>query len=175
MQPEDAAQIAEWVKAGGVLVIMENDPVNADLDHLNLLAEKFGIHYNNVLRNQVDGSKFEMGKISIDSAGPIFHEPHTIYMKEICTISAKPPATEALRDHGDILMATAHYGKGIVFATVDPWLYNEYTDGRKLPAEYDNYAAGKELVRWILAQIPRELPKAKPASSSTKTGVVHNN
>jgi unsaturated rhamnogalacturonyl hydrolase len=175
MQPEDAAQIAEWVKAGGVLVIMENDPVNADLDHLNLLAEKFGIHYNNVLRNQVDGSKFEMGKISIDGAGSIFHEPHTIYMKEICTISAKPPATEALRDHGDILMATAHYGKGIVFATVDPWLYNEYTDGRKLPAEYDNYAAGKELVRWILAQIPSELPKAKPASSSTKTGVVHNN
>ena len=175
MQPEDAAQIVEWVKTGGVLVIMENDPVNADLDHLNLLAEKFGIQYNNVLRNQVDGSKFEMGKISIDSAGPIFHEPHTIYMKEICTISAKPPATEALRDHGDILMATAHYGKGIVFATVDPWLYNEYTDGRKLPAEYDNYAAGKELVRWILAQIPSELPKAKPASSSTKTGVVHNN
>ena len=175
MQPEDAAQIVEWVKTGGVLVIMENDPVNADLDHLNLLAEKFGIHYNNVLRNQVDGNKFEMGKIPIDGAGSIFHEPHTIYMKEICTISAKPPATEALRDHGDILMATAHYGKGIVFATVDPWLYNEYTDGRKLPAEYDNYAAGKELVRWILAQIPRELPKAKPASSSTKTGVVHNN
>ena len=175
MQPEDAAQIVEWVKTGGVLVIMENDPVNADLDHLNLLAEKFGIHYNNVLRNQVDGNKFEMGKIPIDGAGSIFHEPHTIYMKEICTISAKPPATEALRDHGDILMATAHYGKGIVFATVDPWLYNEYTDGRKLPAEYDNYAAGKELVRWILAQIPSELPKAKPASSSTKTGVVHNN
>ena len=175
MQPEDAAQIVEWVKTGGVLVIMENDPVNADLDHLNLLAEKFGIHYNNVLRNQVDGNKFEMGKIPIDGAGSIFHEPHTIYMKEICTISAKPPATEALRDHGDILMATAHYGKGIVFATVYPWLYNEYTDGRKLPAEYDNYAAGKELVRWILAQIPSELPKAKPASSSTKTGVVHNN
>ena len=63
MQPEDAAQIAEWVKAGGVLVIMENDPANADIDHLNLLAEKFGIHYNTVLRNQVDGNKFEMGKL----------------------------------------------------------------------------------------------------------------
>ena len=52
-------------------------------------------------------------------------------------------------------MAVAKYGKGTVFAVVDPWLYNEYTDGRKLPAEYDNYAAGKELVRWVLAQIPR--------------------
>jgi unsaturated rhamnogalacturonyl hydrolase len=175
MQPEDAARIAEWVKAGGVLVIMENDPGNADLEHLNLLADIFGIHYNNVLRNKVDGNKFEMGKISIDSAGPIFHEPHTVYMKEICTISAKPPVTAVLRDHGDILMATAHYGKGTVFATVDPWLYNEYTDGRKLPAEYDNFAAGKELVQWILAQVPRELPKAKPAPSSSKTDAAHKN
>jgi unsaturated rhamnogalacturonyl hydrolase len=51
-------------------------------------------------------------------------------------------------------MATARYGKGTVFATVDPWVYNEYTDGRKLPAPFDNYAAGEELVRWILAQVP---------------------
>jgi unsaturated rhamnogalacturonyl hydrolase len=52
-------------------------------------------------------------------------------------------------------MATAKYGKGTVFATVDPWLYNEYTDGRKLAEPYDNFAAGKELMRWILAQVPR--------------------
>jgi unsaturated rhamnogalacturonyl hydrolase len=154
VRPEDATQVAEWVKDGGVLVIMENDSGNADLDHLNLLTERFGIHYNNVLRNQVDGNKFEMGKIVIEGNGPIFHDPHTAYMKEICTISVKSPATALHRDHGDILMAAAKYGKGTVFATVDPWLYNEYIDGRKLPAEYDNYAAGKELVRWILAQIP---------------------
>jgi unsaturated rhamnogalacturonyl hydrolase len=154
MQAEDAAQIAAWVKVGGVLVILENDPANADLDHMNLLAEKFGIHYNNVLRNQVDGNKFEMGKVAIAGGGPIFQVPHTAYMKEICTISAKSPAVPALCDRGDILMATAKYGKGTVYATVDPWLYNEYTDGRKLPAEYDNYAAGKELARWILEQTP---------------------
>jgi unsaturated rhamnogalacturonyl hydrolase len=76
-------------------------------------------------------------------------------MKEICTISVNSPAISLLRDRGDILMASAKYGKGTVFATVDPWLYNEYTDGRKLPAEYDNYAAGRELVRWILTQVPR--------------------
>jgi unsaturated rhamnogalacturonyl hydrolase len=49
-------------------------------------------------------------------------------------------------------MATARYGKGTVLAVVDPWLYNEYTDGRKrLPVD-DNFAAGKELVEWLLAQ-----------------------
>ena len=46
-------------------------------------------------------------------------------------------------------MAVLKYGKETVFATVDPWLYNEYTDGRKLPAAYDNYAGSRELVRWI--------------------------
>jgi unsaturated rhamnogalacturonyl hydrolase len=155
MQPEDAAQVAEWVKAGGVLVILENDPASADLDHMNLLVGKFGIHFNNVLRNQVDGNKFEMGKIALAGGGPIFHDPHTIYMKEICTISVNSPAIPLLHDRGDILMASAKFGKGTVFATVDPWLYNEYTDGRKLPTEYDNYAAGRELARWILSQIPR--------------------
>ena len=155
MQADEADQIAKWVRHGGVLMIMENDPQNADLDHLNILSEKFGIHFNNVLRNTVDGNKFEMGKIAVHGGvGPIFHDPHTIYIKEICTITAKAPATPALVDRGDTLMAIAKYGKGTVFAMVDPWLYNEYTDGHKLPPMYDNYAAGKELVRWVLQQIP---------------------
>jgi len=153
VQPEDVEQIAAWVKAGGVLVLLENDPGNADLDHFNLLAQKFGIHYNNVLRNQVEGNKFEMGKLAIAGGGPIFHDPHTAYVKEICTIAVKSPAVSLLTDRGDVLMAKAKYGKGTVFATVDPWLYNEYTDGRKLPADYDNYAAGKELARWILEEV----------------------
>jgi unsaturated rhamnogalacturonyl hydrolase len=52
-------------------------------------------------------------------------------------------------------MAEVKYGKGTVYAMVDPWLYNEYTDGQMLPKLYDNYAAGEELVRWILEQAPR--------------------
>jgi unsaturated rhamnogalacturonyl hydrolase len=155
VRSEDASEIEKWVKTGGVLMILENDPANADLEHLNLLSDRFGIHFNNVLRNQVDGSKFEMGKIVVPGGGPIFHDEHKLYMKEICTISAKSPAASVLQDRGDTLMAVAKYGKGTVFAVVDPWLYNEYTDGRKLPADYDNYAAGKELVRWVLAQIHR--------------------
>jgi unsaturated rhamnogalacturonyl hydrolase len=156
MQQEDAAQIAEWVKAGGVLVILENDPGNADLEHMNLLADRFGIHFNNVLRKHVEGTRWDMGKIVVDGGGAIFHAPHRLYMKDVCTISVSSPAVSQLTDSGDILMATSKYGKGTVFATVDPWLYNEYTDGHKLPAEYDNYAAGRELARWILSQIPRQ-------------------
>ena len=49
VQPKDAEQVAAWVKQGGVLVQMENDPANADIEHLDLIADRFGIHFNKVL------------------------------------------------------------------------------------------------------------------------------
>ncbi len=151
---EDAKQIAAWVKAGGVLAIFENDTSFADLDHFNVVSESFGIHFNSVLRKHVIGTNWEQGKIVADGKGPIFKEPHTLYVKDVCTISTKAPAVAALKEGNDIFMATAKYGKGTVYAFVDPWLYNEYTDGRKLPAVYDNYAGGVELARWLLEQVP---------------------
>ncbi|MGA9670352.1 MAG: glycoside hydrolase family 88 protein [Terracidiphilus sp.] len=154
VQAEDGAQIAEWVKGGGVLVLLANDPANTDLEHFNLIADQFGIHFNSVLRKHVLGTSYEMGKIRAPGAGPIFHDTHTLFMKDVCNISVKSPAVVAFQDDEGILMATVKFGKGTVFATVDPWLYNEYTDGRKLPVEYDNFAAGKELVRWFLSQVP---------------------
>ena len=155
VNPEDGAQIAEWVKGGGVLFILANDPANTDLEHFNLIADRFGIHFNSVLRKHVIGDAHEMGKLIVPGGGPIFHHPHTLFMKDVCNISVRSPAVSAFQDDEGILMATAKYGKGTVFATVDPWLYNEYTDGRKLAEPYDNFAAGKELMRWILAQVPR--------------------
>jgi unsaturated rhamnogalacturonyl hydrolase len=59
-----------------------------------------------------------------------------------------------LQDRGDILMATAKYGRGTVFAVADPWIYNEYTNGH-LPPEYDNLAGAAELVQWLVNQVPR--------------------
>lgn len=153
-QPQDATQIAEWVKAGGVLVILENDTSFADLDHFNVISEKYGMHFNDILRKHVVGKDWAMGKVQLDGNGPIFHHPHTIYLKDVCTISVTPPAHSLLKEGDDIFMAEAKYGKGTVFAMVDPWLYNEYTDGRKLPAVYENYAGGVELARWILQQVP---------------------
>jgi len=159
VQPEDADQVAEWVKQGGVLILMENDPPNADIEHLDLIADRFGIHFNDVLSHHVVGNDFPAGRIPVSGGGPLFHDPHTLYMKDTCTISVKSPATVLLEDKGDVVMATAKYGKGTVFAVVDPWLYNEYTDGRKRPPVQDNYAAGKEFVRWLIEQ--------SPASNST--------
>ena len=51
-------------------------------------------------------------------------------------------------------MATAKLGKGSVFVLGDPWLYNEYVDGRKIPAAFENFQAGKELATWLLGKKP---------------------
>lgn len=161
VQPEDAEQVAEWVRGGGLLVLMENDPANADIDHMNLLAGKFGIHFNSVLSHHVVGSQIENGRISVSGDGPVFHHAHTLYMKDTCTISVTEPAVPLIVDKTGIVMAMANYGRGTVVAVVDPWLYNEYTNGKNLPAEYDNYAAGEEWVRWLLEQVPEQKSTGK--------------
>jgi len=57
----DVAIISNWVKAGGVLVLMANDSANCDLQHFNLLANKFGITFTNTSLNMVKNDQFEQG------------------------------------------------------------------------------------------------------------------
>ncbi len=157
MNEQDAVEIAAWVHEGGVLILMENDPPNADITHLNLLSDRFGIHFDDVLKHHIIGEQVEDGRIQVEAGGPLFHQAHTFYMKDTCAISVRGTATALLRDRGDIVMAVAKYGRGTVFAAVDPWLYNEYTDGRKNPqiyGQFDNFAGGREVVRWLLEQRP---------------------
>ena len=152
MDEKSASVIADWVKRGGVLAVFANDLGNCDLEHTNILVRKFGIEFNLDSINHVDGSKFEMGKILVPAANEIFKNAHTIYMKEISTLKLSSPAKPLLDHNGSVIIATARYGKGSVFVVGDPWLYNEYTDGRKLPAEYENLKAGRDLAHWLLVQ-----------------------
>jgi unsaturated rhamnogalacturonyl hydrolase len=154
VQPRDADQVAEWVKQGGVLVLMENDPANADIAHLDLLADRFGIHFDEVLKRHVIGNQFAPGYIPVSGGGPVFQHSHMLYMKDTCAISLKDPAKALLEDKAGIVMATAKYGEGTVVAIVDPWLYNEYTDHRNPQPRQDNYEAGEEFVSWLLKQAP---------------------
>ena len=82
----------------------------------------------------------------------IFKTAKNIYIKEISTISVKAPATAALTDKGDIIIAVSKVGKGTVFAIGDPWLYNEYLDGRKLPTYLENFQAANDLVKWLIIE-----------------------
>jgi unsaturated rhamnogalacturonyl hydrolase len=145
--------IQAWVKAGGVLILMENDVTNAEFDHFNTMSERFGIHFNPVIRNKVDNNKWEMGTVLIPAGTGVFEHPHKAYLKEICTIKVSGPAKAVVTDQGDVLMAVAKHGKGTVFAVVDPWVYNEYVDRRnKLPVEYDGFAAAIDLAGWAVRQ-----------------------
>ena len=45
--------IEAWVKAGGVLLLLQNDGPNSEFEHFNTLSDRFGIHFNKVLRNHV--------------------------------------------------------------------------------------------------------------------------
>lgn len=146
--------IADWVKSGGVLVLMANDVGNAELEHFNQLAKQFGIQFNKDSRNRVQGNDFAAGKIMVPAGHSIFKTAKELYLKELSTISVAPPAKPIMQDKGDVIMAVAKLGKGTVFAVGDPWLYNEYVDGRKLPEEFDNFEAARDLAGWLLQQTP---------------------
>jgi unsaturated rhamnogalacturonyl hydrolase len=146
--------ITDWVKAGGVLVLMANDVGNAELDHFNELAQQFGVHFNKDSRNRVQGNEFAMGMIVVPEGHAIFKTARQLYLKELSTIAVTPPAKPSLQDKGDVIVAVSKLGRGTVFAVGDPWLYNEYVDGRKLPPEFENAKAAKDLARWLIAQVP---------------------
>ncbi|MGV3587920.1 MAG: glycoside hydrolase family 88 protein [Adhaeribacter sp.] len=152
VQPEHVAAISQWVKNGGVLLLMANDQNNTELDKFNTLAKAFGIEFKKELKNTVTGNQYDMGKIMVPANHPIFKKGRQLYLKEISTLDVKAPAKSVLDHKGDVVMATAKVGKGMVFAVGDPWLYNEYTDGRKLPADYQNFEAGNDLIAWLLQQ-----------------------
>jgi unsaturated rhamnogalacturonyl hydrolase len=147
--------ITDWVKQGGVLVLMANDVGNAELDHFNELARQFGVQFNKDSKNRVQGNEFAQGKIMVPGSHEIFKTARRLYLKEVSTISVAPPAKPALMHNGDVIVAVTKLGRGTVFAVGDPWLYNEYTDGRKLPPEYDNYKAAKDLALWLVQQVPK--------------------
>jgi unsaturated rhamnogalacturonyl hydrolase len=153
MNESEAAVIYDWVKDGGTLVLMLNDSGNCDLTRINILTKKLGFSFNNNSRNHVEGKQFEQGALKLNPGNAIFKTQQKIYLKEISTINIedKSKAKSLLEDKGDVLMVTAAIGKGKVFAVGDPWIYNEYVDGRKLPADFQNFQAMEDLTKWILS------------------------
>ncbi|HEX8721544.1 MAG TPA: DUF4350 domain-containing protein [Pyrinomonadaceae bacterium] len=152
VEPAHVNAVADWVKSGGVLVLMGNDAGNAEFDRFNELARAFGVRFNKDSRNRVQGSNFVEGKVEVPAGHAIFKTARELYLKEISTLTLSKPAGAVLTHDGYNVMAVAKYGRGRVFAVGDPWLYNEYVDGRKLPPEFDNYEAAKDLAAWLLGR-----------------------
>ncbi len=147
--------IADWVRAGGVLVLMGNDKGNAEFEHFNQLAERFGIHFNEDSRNKVVGDDFQTGTFDKFPEHPLFVGVKRIFIKEMSTLRVQESATVVFSEGGDDLMAFSKVDKGAVFAVGDPWFYNEYMDQRRLPPGYDNARAADNLFRWLLQYTSR--------------------
>jgi unsaturated rhamnogalacturonyl hydrolase len=148
---EQIAAIERWVKNGGVLVLMENDKGNSEFEHFNKLAERFGIHFNEDCYHKVIGRNYETGKNDQLPAHPIFKDVKQIFMKEICSLKIEKPAEPILTENDLVFMTSVRVGNGMVFAVGDPWLYNEYMDTRRLPMDYENSKAGRNLFQWLLS------------------------
>jgi len=152
IQDADIKQISEWVKAGGTLVLMANDTANCEHYHFNRLAKEFGIQFLPKNVNMIQGQLWEQGQIHIPLGNAIFNNTKAVYIKELAPLMIQAPAKALLSKNTDVIIGTAKVGKGTVFAVGDLWLYNEYTDGRRIPLLYENFSAAKDLAKWLLSQ-----------------------
>ena len=150
IQPADSKVITEWVRGGGTLVLLANDTANCEITHFNELARHFGVRFTDQSVNMVRDNQFGQGQVALVSGKAVFKTARTAYIKELAVLAVQAPAQPLVINNGRVIMATARLGRGKVFVLGDPWLYNEYLDGRKIPASFENFQAGKDLARWLL-------------------------
>lgn len=143
--------ISDWVKNGGTLVLMANDTTNCEIPKFNELAKAFGISFTGKNINFIPGGKdYELAAVNIPTGNDVFRNTRKIYAKEIVTLKVEKGAKALVKKGDDVVIATANYGKGRVFVIGDPWLYNEYVDGRIIGPEFENMQALRDLTHWIL-------------------------
>jgi len=148
----DVKAISDWVKAGGNLLLMANDSANCELKNFNKLAGFFGVTFTDKSINMVKNDTYEQGVVFPGNGNSIFRTSKKMFLKELSVLNIKAPAKANTVKDGDVIIATTQFGKGKVLIVGDPWLYNEYVDGRKLPAEYENYKAAEDLVKWLVGK-----------------------
>jgi unsaturated rhamnogalacturonyl hydrolase len=140
LEPAEVDALEKWVQAGGRLVLLGNDKGNAEFEHFNQLAKRFGIEFLEETYPKVKGK----GILVARGTGSIFDQGLTVYLVEIAPLKVTPDVTILLEDHGTPVMALAHSGKGSVFALGDPWVYNEYI------GHNDNRKVAENLFRMLL-------------------------
>lgn len=148
----DVRIIERWVKKGGVLVLLGNDAPNCEFTHLNRLSGRSGILFNPVTLHRVTGNDPETAASGNLPIHPLFQGVNKIFMKEVSSLSLKPPAKAVLTENGSVLIAESRIGKGMVFAIGDPWIYNEYIDHERLPRDISNHEAAVNFSLYLIGQ-----------------------
>lgn len=134
--------ISKWVNEGGRLVLLGNDPGNAEFAHLNDLARRFGIEFEERKHQDASGN----AKLTLETRkGGWFAPGLNFYGVDLAPLRVTAKDASVLLSERDTpMMAAVRNGKGIVVALGDPWLYNEYLYSR------DNRLIAEELFRHLL-------------------------
>jgi unsaturated rhamnogalacturonyl hydrolase len=138
----EIAAVDQWVKAGGTLVLLGNDKGNAEFEHFNELATKFGVTFVEGKHATAAG----VTKLRLKGpANPVFEGTLEFYAVDVAPLKITHAKPEVLLSESSVpLMAILKHGKGAVFALGDPWLYDEYI------ASADNTRIGENLFRYLL-------------------------
>lgn len=125
--------IKEWVREGGRLVLLGNDPGNAEFEHLNRLAGEFGIRFLEKKHTDAGGS----GKLrlAVPAYNPVLSGGGAFYAVDVAPLEVSGDAQILVAERETPIMAMTTFGRGRVVALGDPWLYNEYigtADNRRL-------------------------------------------
>ncbi len=147
---KDIKIISKWVENGGQLLVLANDSVNCEFEHLNKLMAKFNLNFTQNCLNKVNGKNYDMGLVNTAKNSPLFTSLNSIYMKEVSSITGDENLINVLTTQGKTVMGIVNYGKGKVIAVGDPWLYNEYIDHGHLPEKFENQKAAEELVNYLI-------------------------
>ena len=152
---DDIKVIVQWVKKGGALLLMANDAPNCEFTHLNHLAKRFGMYFNHVTINRVEGKNWNMGAFTNLPDHPLFKNVSKIYMKEVSSLTLSGTAKPVLKKGEAVIMAENNFGKGFVFSIGDPWIYNEYIDHDHLTDDFENRKAAENLTNFLMEKTPK--------------------
>lgn len=146
MDEASAKAIARWVKKGGSLLVLTNDRDNCDLHYINILTDRFGLHFNDTTILQLDIPTKEKPENVYPLQGVIGGEDK-MYMRGTSSIRCSGKAQPLVwTPDNDVVIAEAPYGKGKVIVIADPWVYNEYIYHTLLPDNYDNASAAERII-----------------------------
>lgn len=150
MDEASAKAIAKWVKKGGRLLVLTNDRDNCDLQHINILMDRFGLHYNDTTILQLDIPTKEKPENVYPLQGTL-EGVDKMYMRGTSSIRCSKGARRIVwTKDNDVIIAEASYGKGLVIAIADPWVYNEYIGHTLLPDNYDNASPAERIIERLM-------------------------
>ena len=152
IEKEHVKAIKNWVKEGGILVVMMNDSGNCEFDHAMKLTEPFGITLNRDKKSLVTKDNYEMAAFYIPQGDPIFKTAKKVYLKEVTSLSLSKTAKPILVHQTEkyAVAAAAKVGKGTVVVVGDPWFYNEYLNGHLgYDKGWDNDKAADDFTKWL--------------------------